>query len=253
MNSPREDHAPLAPLPHAGHIFEASWPVRTGDIHSDRRLRLDAIARYLQDVGFDNLIASDALDIHPTWVVRRTVIDVVRPIRWPDRVHLRRWCTGISRKWCSMRVRIDSDDGGLVETEGFWINVDPKTGMPARISERFTRELDSTVVDQHLHWHRWITPEASDAPERSFPLRASDFDPFDHVNNAVYWQPAEEAMGEDLREKPFRSIIEYSQPITRGEQVTVCERADGRTLDIDVDGETRASARWFPLAQVFQG
>lgn len=140
-----------------------------------------------------------------------------------------------------------------METEGFWINVDPKTGMPARISERFTRELDSTVVDQHLHWHRWITPEVSDAPERSFPLRASDFDPFDHVNNAVYWQPVEEAMGKNLREQPFRSIVEYSQPITRAEQVTVCERADGRTLDIDVDGKTRASARWFPLARVCQG
>ncbi|MDI9916574.1 acyl-ACP thioesterase domain-containing protein [Rhodococcus sp. IEGM 1379] len=122
-------------------------------------------------------------------------------MRWPHQVHLRRCYSGISSKWCSMRVRIDSDDGGLVESEGFWINVDPKTGMPARISERFTRDLDSTVVDQHLHWHRWIDPEPSASSGTAFPLRSSDFDPFDHVNNAVYWQPIEDAMG-----KPYETL-----------------------------------------------
>lgn len=242
-----DDHAPLTALPTTGNVFSATWPVRTGDIHSDRNLRLDGIARYLQDAGFDNLQARGALDTHPLWIVRRTVIDVFEPIVWPDRVRLQRWCSGLSSKWCSMRVRIESDSGGLVETEGFWINIDPNTGMPARISEEFTAGLASTAVDTHLHWRRWIDPDTSGYDVSPFPLRSSDFDPFDHVNNAVYWQPVEDALDKEVRSGPFRSLVEYNRPIERGEHVTVRSEEGANTLHIEADGEPRASARWFPL------
>ncbi|WP_234552326.1 acyl-[acyl-carrier-protein] thioesterase [Rhodococcus qingshengii] len=243
-----DDHVAMAELPTTGSIFQASWPVRTGDIHTDKQLRLDAIARYLQDAGFDNLVDRGAMDTHPLWMVRRTVIDVLQPVVWPDRVHLQRWCSGLSNKWCSMRVRIRSDGGGLIETEAFWINIDPKTGMPASISEKFTAALASTAVDQHLHWRRWIdpTPDTTPSADTPFPLRSSDFDPFDHVNNAIYWQPVEDALPDRLRSGPFRAILEYTQPIKRGEQVSV--RTGTNTLHIDAGDEARASARWFALS-----
>lgn len=146
-----------------------------------------------------------------------------------------------------MRVRIRSEAGGLIETEAFWINIDPKTGMPATISEKFTAALASTAIDQHLHWRRWIdpAPDATPSADTPFPLRSSDFDPFDHVNNAIYWQPVEDALTDDLRRGPFRAILEYTQPIKRGEQVTA--RGGANTLHIDAGGEARASARWFAL------
>src|SRR3546814_12448042 len=59
----------------------------------------------------------------PTWIVRRTVIDVIRPVVWPDHVHLERWCSSMSTRWTNMRTRITSERGGLIETEGFWINL----------------------------------------------------------------------------------------------------------------------------------
>jgi len=147
-----------------------------------------------------------------------------------------------------MRVRIRSDGGGLIETEAFWINIDPKTGMPASISEKFTAALASTAVDQHLHWRRWIdpTPDTTPSADTPFPLRSSDFDPFDHVNNAIYWQPVEDALPDRLRSGPFRAILEYTQPIKRGEQVSV--RTGTNTLHIDAGDEARASARWFALS-----
>lgn len=256
MNRPKIDvHAPLSEFPTAGKAFRTSWPVRTGDIHTDRSLRLDGIARYLQDAGFDHLVAEGAMDTHPAWVVRRTVIDVVEPITWPDQVHLQRWCSGLSAKWCSMRVRIQSDGGGLVETEAFWINLDSNTGMPATIGENFTAAMASTASDHHLHWRRWIDPEVTEFESTPFPLRASDFDPFDHVNNAIYWQPVDEAVGKQLGSKSFRSILEYSRPVTRGEEVTVrSDEAAGR-LHFDVDDHVCASARWFsiPPAAAAQG
>lgn len=103
-------------------------------------------------------------------------------------------------------------------------------------------------MDQHLHWRRWIdpTPDTTPSADTPFPLRSSDFDPFDHVNNAIYWQPVEDALPDRLRSGPFRAILEYTQPIKRGEQVSV--RTGTNTLHIDAGDEARASARWFALS-----
>ena len=46
---------------------------------SNGRLRLDAMARYMQDIASDDVADAKAEDELLTWVVRRTLIDVVRP------------------------------------------------------------------------------------------------------------------------------------------------------------------------------
>ena len=48
----------LMPVPD-GHpaVFERSWPLRVGDIDPSGRLRLDAAARLIQDIGQDHVHA----------------------------------------------------------------------------------------------------------------------------------------------------------------------------------------------------
>jgi hypothetical protein len=69
---------------------------------------------YMHELGFD--------ESHPLWVVRRNVIDVIGSIEFQDMLRLRLWCSGTSTRWCQMRVRIDGRNGGLIESEAFWIN-----------------------------------------------------------------------------------------------------------------------------------
>ncbi|MDJ0489723.1 thioesterase [Rhodococcus qingshengii] len=239
---------PLPSRPAEGAVFSNSWPVRTGDIHPDRSLRLDAVARYLQDLGFDNLEANGAAQTHPLWVVRRTVIDVVRPIIWPDTVHLHRWCSALSSRWCTMRVRIESDGGGLIETEGFWININPQNGMPSRISDDFLAPLMTTTDEHRLTWRQWITHPAPNTEGSEFPLRPTDIDPFDHVNNAVYWQPVESVMRMHtrLRPEPYRAVLEYIKPITVDEAVEIrsVHDTEAGTAWFVCGDETRASAHF---------
>ncbi|SDE05390.1 acyl-[acyl-carrier-protein] thioesterase [Rhodococcus tukisamuensis] len=256
-------YRPLAPAPPDGLGFTASWPVRTGDVDPGHRLRLDGVSRYLQDVGSDNLDASELADSDPVWIVRRTVIDVVRPVSWPDRVHLRRWCAGLSTRWSAMRVRVTSDKGALIETEGFWININPDSGMPARISDRGLEHLGRTTDEHRLRWRAWLDERAPDDDARGrsagspadvpFPLRSTDLDPLDHVNNAAYWHAVEQhlqgwaaAPGRaDLLAGPHRAVLEYRAPITEGENVRIRARhAPGSmTLWFLVDDEVRAIAR----------
>ncbi|MFD4366005.1 acyl-[acyl-carrier-protein] thioesterase [Rhodococcus sp. NPDC058521] len=240
---------PLTERTDGATVFEVSRAVRTGDIDADRRLRLDGVARYLQDIGIDNLEALDVLDSHPLWIVRRTVIDVVRPAVWPEHLDLSRWCTAFSTRWAAMRVRIEGDKGALIETEGFWINISPDSGMPTRMSDSFIEAIAGSTDEHRLKWKRILTeplpepgPDVEDTP---FPLRATDIDPFDHVNNAVYCQAIEEVLGSELRTAPHRAVIEYLAPIQSSDKVVLRTRRDDSAVTVWflVEDSVRAVAR----------
>ena len=69
----------LVPLPTAGRRYTSTRRVRLGDVTPKVRLRLDALARFLQDVGNDD-IADAGGDVEEPWVARRST--VVAPV-WP--------------------------------------------------------------------------------------------------------------------------------------------------------------------------
>ncbi|KAA0024408.1 acyl-[acyl-carrier-protein] thioesterase [Antrihabitans cavernicola] len=231
-----------------GAIFTTSWPVRSADVDPERNLRLDGVARYLQDIGFDNLDANGASEAHPLWIVRRTVIDVVRPIVWPSTVQLTRWCSGLSSRWCNMRVRIESDNGGLIDTEAFWININPDSGMPSRIEEEFMAPMADTATDHRLKWKRLLTEDApADIADVPFVLRGSDIDPLQHLTNSIYWQPIEDLVRvkTDLHAAPFRAVLEYMKPIEPGSTINIRSRdeSDGLSAWFVSGDDTMAIAR----------
>lgn len=239
---PLEDRKPGADF------YSAGYRVRTGDIDQDMRVRLDGIARYLQDVANDNIAVLPFADTDPFWIIRRTVIDVLEPITWPSELRMERWCGALSTRWTNMRVRITAEGGtnrfnpeprpdGLVETEAFWINM-TESGTPARISDLAMETLTAMTDEHRLRWRAMnpATPPAAEAlelPDREHVLRITDFDPFKHLNNAAYFEAVEDELVHhaDLIDGPHRAIIEYLRPITPGTRVTIRrQRLDGTLL-----------------------
>ncbi|MDT5105236.1 MAG: hypothetical protein QOI25_2749 [Mycobacterium sp.] len=139
-------------------VFEREWPLRVADIDRYGRLRLDAAARHIQDVGQDHVHELGFDESHPLWVVRRTMIDLIRPIEFQDMLRLRRWCSATSTRWCETRVRIDGRKGGLIESEAFWININRDTLMPSRISDDFLQALQRTTDVHRLRWKAYLKP-----------------------------------------------------------------------------------------------
>ncbi len=230
-------YTPLSDRKPNARFFSETYRVRTGDIDQEMRVRIDALARYLQDAANDNIAPMEYADTDPFWIVRRTVIDVLEPITWPSDFVAERWCGALSTRWTDMRVRLraqsqtnrfnpDPRPNGLVETAAFWINVNEQ-GMPSRISDDMYEFL-TTMTDEHrLRW-RAMNPEAPaaedlDLPDREHILRITDFDPFKHLNNAAYLAAVEdELVGHpDLLDVPHRMVIEYLRPITPGTPITV--------------------------------
>ncbi|WP_067813499.1 acyl-[acyl-carrier-protein] thioesterase [Nocardia inohanensis] len=238
---------PLAPVPSTGHIFDVTRRLGTVDMDENQGLRIDGIARHIQDAGVDHLVHCDALESHPHWIVRRTVIDVIRPITWPAQLRLRRWCSGISPRWCTMRVRIDADNGGLVETEGFWIHMNKETMSPSRVADEFFDLMCTTTDEQRLRWKQWLTEPLPAGHGIGFPLRRTDIDHFGHVTNTAYWHAVHEftADATQFTDGPHRFVLEYNKPIRYGQQLDIHTRRtpDALTLWFSVEGDVRAVAQ----------
>ncbi|WP_461166006.1 acyl-[acyl-carrier-protein] thioesterase [Tsukamurella serpentis] len=197
-----------------GGIFTAERSVRGDAVSQDRRLKFDGVARYLQDAGQDHLRHVDYEDVHPYWVVRRTVIDVLEGGEQPDILTLERWGSKMGSRWCTARVDIDGRKGTRVQTEAFWINFNIDTLTPSRLSDTFLSIFGASAEPGVLRWKQWLDPAPHpDAVEIPFLLRAADLDVIGHVNNAVYWSALEEALATepDLRERlPLRGIVEHN-------------------------------------------
>lgn len=241
---------PLVAVPDSGHIFDVTRRLGTVDMDENQNLRIDGIARHLQDAGVDHLIHMDALDTHPHWIVRRTVIDVLQPITWPAQLRIRRWCSGISPRWCTMRARIDSDTGGLIETEGFWIHMNKDTMSPSRVADEFFDLMCTTTADHRLRWRQWLDTPLPTTPGTRFPLRRTDTDHFQHITNTAYWHAIHEftADATELTQSPHRFVLEYNKPIRYGELLDIhtTRNTDTLTLWFSVAGDTRAIAQLLP-------
>ena len=245
--SPVDVRQPLSDMPDSGYVFRTGWKLQTSDIDHRLFARLDGVARYIQEVGAEHLIDAGYAEIHPHWIVQRTVIDVIEPIEWPNDITFRRWCSGISLRWCSMRVRLDGSEGGRIETEAFWINVNKDTLTPSLMADGFFDRLATTTEIHRIKWREWLPgPAEASATEIPFALRYTDGDLFEHVNNTIYWHGVSEVLAHapDLFEAPYRAIVEYRKPITLDESVTIrsARRNDVLHIWFCVGEEVRAAA-----------
>lgn len=258
----------LMPVPDPSpDVFERQWPLRPADVDRLGRLRMDAALRHIQDIGQDQLRENGHNDTHPLWIVRRTMVDMIAPIEFQDMLRMRRWCSGASNRWCEMRVRIDGRRGGLIESEAFWINFNRETQSPSRIADDFMEALLRTTDVDRLRWKSYLKPGSRETADeiREFPIRVSDIDLFDHVNNSVYWKVVEEFLAPhpELLEAPLRVTIEHDAAVAYGEKLEILahtyppgstdqfgpELTDRtvRTLTYVVGEQTKALAAIFPL------
>lgn len=219
-------------------VFDRRWPLRVADVDARGRLRLDAAARHIQDIGADHLRDLGFEDSHPLWIVRRTMMDVLGPIEYGDMLRMRRWCSATSNRWCQMRVRIDGRKGGLIESEAFWININRETQGPARISDEFLEGLQRTTNVDRLRWTAYNRPGNRDTATdiRTYPVRYTDMDLFDHMNNSVYWSIVEDHLSRrpEPFDGPFRVSIEHDSAVALGEHLEIItnEYADGAELGV---------------------
>ncbi len=233
----------LPEVPAIGRVFRGAQRVRLGDITPSGVLRLDAMARYLQDVANDD--AYDSGISNPAeWVVRRTVIEVHRPAVLREDLELLTFCSGTGPCWAERRTSIRGNSGASVEAATLWVQIDAASGRPIRLDADFVQVYGPSAAGRTIKArHRLTDPVPPDAAVSSFPVRWSDLDVLGHVNNAVYWAMVEEAFAVDGEaSNPFRVEVEHHQALGRVADVRLC-RSGERLWVCDGDLLAAAAAR----------
>jgi acyl-ACP thioesterase len=234
----------LVPIPASGRTFRTSYRVRLSDTDATGRLRLDAVARFLQDAATDDVEETGWGAPEHLWVIRSVRIDVFVPFVAERAVELITWGSSFSALAAGRRWSLAGEAGGSIEVDSVWIHLGPDA-RPARIGAGFDGYAEAAggrVASTKLT----LSPPADGKPT-IWPLRSTDVDLMGHVNNATYWTAVEHRLsqlGFDLR-RPLRARLEYRHPIDLGEKVELGEEErDGRyAVAFSVGDVVKAVAR----------
>jgi acyl-ACP thioesterase len=213
----------------AGRVFAASRVVRSTDVTPAGRLRLDALARYLQDAAEDDL-ADSGWDEPTDWLLRRVTVAVRRYPARREVLRLSTFCSAIGPRWAERTTTVAGPGGDLVQARAVWVAIARADGRPAPLGAAFHR-LYGPSAEGHRVSARLSHPgppaDSHSGPPgagpgrphgRTWPLRATDFDPAGHVNNSVHWAAVEEVLA-GLADgwRPARADFEYARPIQPGD------------------------------------
>jgi acyl-ACP thioesterase len=227
----------LVPPPPSGRVFRTERRVRVADADEHGRLRLDAVARFVQDIGSDD-VTDAGLDPATPWVIRRSA---VRVEGWPqlgERLEVATWCGGIGSRWAERRVSFVGRDS-RVEVATLVIHLDG-TGRPARVPDVFHERYGEAAQGRTLSSRLSLPAPSEGAGRRPWPLRSTDLDVMGHVNNAIPWAVVED---EHHRwgELPTEATVEWLGAIEAGDEVEVVTA--GELLWLAVGGAVRVAAQ----------
>jgi acyl-ACP thioesterase len=178
----------FVPRPDHGRRFSHRRLVRLSDAGPDARLRLDGVARYLQDVATDDW-AGTGLDPDDTWLVRQTTMRLAPGGRWPElgeEVAVVTWCGGIGPAWAERRSDLEVDGEIVVETVALWVPVD-RSGRPQRLRQEFHDVYAEAAGGRRIpgRIHPSSPPDGADS--KPWAVRQADLDIIGHANNAAAW------------------------------------------------------------------
>jgi acyl-ACP thioesterase len=205
----------FVPRPARGRVFcPPERAVRSTDATSAGRLRLDAVARYLQEAAEDDL-ADAGLRDPAVWLVRRFTLAIRGFPRLGERVSLATFCSATGPRWAERTTTLTGPGGDLIQSVAIWVAVTRADGRPAPLSENWHRVYGPSAGGRTVSARLSLPAPPGSLTGHPWPLRSTDFDTAGHVNNSVHWAAAEDALatGDWL---PSAAQLEYHRPLLPG-------------------------------------
>ena len=208
----------LVPLPAAGRVFRLPATAGLGDAAPTGRVRLDALARWLQDAAWADAADSGLAD-EGAWFVRALRLEVARFPRFGEACEVATWCSGTGALWAERRTTVTGDGGARVEAGAIWVHMEADGSRPRPLPEGFDGFYAEAAGGRRVRARLRHPADPPDGATREpWRFRAADLDLAGHVNNAVYWTVVEEqlATGADPPE-PFTVELEHRGPADAGD------------------------------------
>ena len=230
----------LVASPGRGRVFTEPARPTLADCAPTGRIRLDALARWAQDVAYADSVDA-GMARRAAWVVRRTRMYVRRFPRFGEQLTLATFCSGLGRMWAERRTSMTAagDTASAVEFVSLWVHLDPLSGRPTKLSaeevEMWGESTEGRTVNARLRH------PGPDGATHGFPwvFRSSELDLAGHINNAAYLTPVEEELLQDAEPESIDVEIEYRSPAQAGHMRVL--RHGPRRWIVNPEGETHAS------------
>jgi acyl-ACP thioesterase len=236
---------PFVPQPASGRVFATSRLVRSTDATPEGRLRLDALARFLQAAAEDDL--ADAGYSEPVeWLVRRCAVSVRGWPRLGERLTVRTFCSGTGPRWAERTTTLAGAAGDLIQARAVWAAV-ARDGRPAPLGAEFLRVYGPSAQGRRVSVRLSHPGPPGGTAGRPWPLRSTDFDAARHINNAIHWAAVEDALTA-VGWLPGSAELEYRRPIVAGHdpRLVCTSTADQLWAWLTDGGQPLASARLSP-------
>jgi acyl-ACP thioesterase len=215
--------------PASGRVYSGRRIVRSTDVTVDGRLRLDALARYLQTVAEEDLAGSGLLS-PAVWLVRRCVVTIERLPLMGDPIILRTFCSGTGPRWAERTTTVAGRGGELLQATAVWASVSRDTGRPVPPGPEFLQVYGPSAAGRIASVRLTHGRPGEAGRGRPWPLRTADFDTAGHVNNAITWAAVEDVLADHDGWLPRRAEVEYPRAIVRGCEPRLLAAADNSGL-----------------------
>jgi acyl-ACP thioesterase len=230
----------LLPKPDQGRVFTGAARAGLADVSPTGRMRLDALARWIQDISYADMEDAGVAGM-AVWVIRRMRISVARFPRFGERFRLETFCSGLGRMWAERRVTMTprGTRKSVVEAVTLWVHLDPGGERPVPLLPQELATFSEAASGRHVTARlRHPRPHAIRS-KRRWRFRHTECDLAGHVNNSAYLEPLEEELLSNGAEPERIDLeIEFRTPAQPGEKLVL---RDGHRRWIVDGGETHAS------------
>lgn len=174
-----------------------NYLISSYEVDARGRASLTTLCKFMQETAYNhaNHLGFGYSQLRESglfWVLSRMLIQVNRYPRWDEKIRVRTWPSGMDRLFAFRDFLIVGEGGMPIGAAGSaWLMLDTEKRRPRR-----PEEFDRLTANSHLfptgrsleHRPGKVPPLIEPEEGVSFPVRYSDLDLYDHVNNARYVQ-----------------------------------------------------------------
>jgi len=207
-------------------IYSEDFKIRASEVDTSGRITLSSICSLFQEVAGNHalLLNFDITDLHKqglTWVLHRMDIKIHRFPEWRESITIETWPAAgdTLRAYRNYRI-LDSENTELGVCLSYWMMINMKSRRPTRMTQEV---LDTRLSDrEHVLEVRSdrIPKVENETTEKKIPVRKSDLDMNQHVNNARYLEWMLEPLNEGQISRVNKIDITFLRESIKGDIIS---------------------------------
>ncbi|MDO6760104.1 thioesterase [Tamlana sp. 2_MG-2023] len=192
-------------------VFEQTYPIRSVNINSNKKLGLYGLLGLLQDItsehaydlnfGYENMIKRGFI-----WVLIRQNLKMKAWPNWHDTLTIKTWTLPVDGFYGTREFEIFLKDEKIGACSTIWMILDSVTRRPKKITDIETSFSPRSDYQLDFKANKIVTPGGLEL-NQNIQVKNSDLDMHNHVNNIKYSQWALDAIPFEYHKK--YSITEF--------------------------------------------